>query len=147
MRGELLHEVHYHYGALLLASPGGEPLGAVRALGLTADHHPGRAARLLLDVHRLQLGDESLRALGVAANTNRCDIMTWGHGETVKKLTRASSRSMLSASSSSGWSQPRTPPRHRPGGPRHPQPRTCGRKASFPPLARMRGIQTGLHKS
>ena len=71
MRGELLHQVHHHHGALLLAAPGGKALGAVRPLGLPADHHPGRPARLLLDVHGLQLGDESLRALGVAANTNR----------------------------------------------------------------------------
>lgn len=76
MRGELLHEVHHHHGALLLASPGGKPLGAVRPLRLPGDHHPGRPARLLLDVHRLQLGDESLRALGVAAKTKRYDIMT-----------------------------------------------------------------------
>ena len=69
VRGELLHQVHHHHRALLLASSGGESLGAVGPLWLPGDHHPGRPARLLLDVHCLQLGDESLRALGVAANT------------------------------------------------------------------------------
>ena len=71
MRSELLHQVHHHHGAFLLASSLEEPLGAVRPLGLPGDHHPGRPPRLLLNVHGLQLGDESLWALGVAANTNR----------------------------------------------------------------------------
>ena len=66
LRSELLHEVHHHGGTLLLAAAGREAPGAVRALGLPDDHDPGGAPRHLLDVHRLQLGEQPLGSLGGA---------------------------------------------------------------------------------
>ena len=66
LSSQLFHQVHHDSRALLLGAPGCEPLGAVRTLGLADHHDPRGPARLLLNVHCLQFGDQTLGTLGCA---------------------------------------------------------------------------------
>lgn len=63
---ELLHEVHHNSRRPLLAPTRSEPLSAIRALWLAYHSYSWPAPGHLLNVHSLQLGDQTLRSLGGA---------------------------------------------------------------------------------